>query len=427
LPTFLDAIHKELPRAGLLRWASIFFSLSVLTILLSVAASQTFFTLAGALYAVHLLRHPEVPRFPPVKLPLALFCLTTIISIGWAENPVIGWLAVRKFTLFLILLFALNLILTRRHLVALYASLFAESAAAGVLSVWQFVEQYREVRIAHPGRIYRFMTLYRITGFLGHWINFGGQQMLVFVAMVGFLLLAGREAGRAGGERPERTSRRTRALAWLAFALVCLSILLNLSRGVWVGCFVGGVYLVARWRARWLLALPVLAAVALVAAPKLVRERAESIVQPQGDSSVAMRVEMLRVGLNMVRRHPWVGVGPNNIPEVYDLYLPPHQAPIPGYHDHLHNNFVQFAAERGLPCLAAWMWLMAALGWHCWRIRGQKIRLRWLAEAGFAAWLAMLVEGTFEFSFGSTPVLMLFLFVIASPFVVQTLDQTSAE
>lgn len=410
----------------MLRWASIFLSLSVLTILLSIAASQLFLTLAGTLYAVHLLRHPAAPSFPPIKLPLALFCLTTVISIGWAENPTLGWLAVRKFTLFLILLFAVNLIVSGKHLMALYGALCAESAAAGVLAAYQFLEQYRAVRMAHPNQVYRFMTLFRITGFMGHWINFGGQQMLVFTVLLGFLLLARREGGAAAaGERAAAGGSPMNALGWLAFALVCLSILLNLSRGVWLGCFVAGVYLVARWRARWLLALPALLAIGFFAAPKLVRERAESLVRPAGDSSIAMRVEFLQVGLNMIRRHPWVGVGPNNIPEVYNLYLPRGQAPIPGYHDHLHNNFVQFAAERGLPCLAAWVWLMMALGWHAWHVRGEVSHLRWVVDAGIAGWMAMMVEGTFEYSFGSTPVLMLFLFVIASPFVVQNLERAS--
>lgn len=130
----------------------------------------------------------------------------------------------------------------------------------------------------------------------------------------------------------------------------------------------------------------------------------------------------------MIKKHPWVGVGPGNIEKVYLLYLPRGEAPIAGYHEHLHNNFLQIAAERGLPSLIAWVWLLAALGWHMWRIRrrtmlgGHPIGL---VDGAIAAWLAFLVEGCFEFNFGTSPVLMVFLFVMSTPFVVERLESQS--
>jgi hypothetical protein len=42
---------------------------------------------------------------------------------------------------------------------------------------------------------------------------------------------------------------------------------------------------------------------------------------------------------------------------------------------------------------------------------------RWIADAALAGWLAFLAEGCFEFNFGTSPVLMVFLFVISTPFV----------
>jgi hypothetical protein len=81
-----------------------------------------------------------------------------------------------------------------------------------------------------------------------------------------------------------------------------------------------------------------------------------------------------------------------------------------------------FAAERGLPCLAAWVWLMAALGWHTWRVRRELAGGRWVADAALAAWLAFLIEGCFEFNFGTSPVLMVFLFVVSAPFVAEQIE-----
>jgi O-antigen ligase len=134
---------------------------------------------------------------------------------------------------------------------------------------------------------------------------------------------------------------------------------------------------------------------------------------------------MWDVGLKMVRKHPWVGVGPGNIPLVYAQYLPPGAIPQEGYHDHLHDNFLQLAAERGLPCLIAWLWFMLALGWQVLRIRRRLSTLRWVADAALAAWLAFFAEGFFEFNFGTSPVLMVFLFVMSTPFVAEHLESVS--
>lgn len=412
----VESARAELPAQTLARWASIFFSLSVLTFLISLAASQVFLVLAAAVYGAHLIHTKSAPEFPAVKLPLALFCLLSILSIFWAENPTVGWFAVRKLILFLILLLAINLVTSARHLKILYQALFLESALAGILASAQFVRHYRVEQALHPAHVYTYMTNDRASGFMGHWMNFGGQQMLVFIALISFLLLALR-AGK---------------IWWLAGAVVATSIILNFTRGVWLGCFIACVYLVARWRPSGLWALPVLVIAGYFASPGLIRRRLESVRHPSTDPSLALRFEMWQVGWRMIQQHPLVGVGPNNIPETYTLYLPPGEIPQVGYREHLHNDFIQLAAERGLPCLAAWVWLIAAFGWHALRVRRELIRGSiampqvWLLDASFACWLAFLAEGCFEFNFGTSPVLMVFLFIASTPFIVELQSRSHA-
>jgi len=401
----------HLPAAKSACWASIFFSLSILTLLFSLAAAQMFLAAAGIAYAVHLFRnHPRI-SFLPVKAPLALFIGWTILSTFWAINPAAGGFAIRKLVLFVILLLAVNLIIGMKHLETLYLVLFLEAAIASVLAAVQFVMQYRAVRAEHPHHVYLMMTSSRITGFMGHWMNFGGQQMLVFVVLLACLLL-----------RP-----RTRAIWWFIAACVAVSIILNFTRGVWAGCFAATLYLVARWKPKLLWFVPVLVAVLAFASPKMVRERMDSVLHPSNDTSIAMRFEMWNVGLKMIRKHPWVGVGPNNINEEYVEYLPPGVMPAAGYHAHLHNDYIQFAAERGLPCLAAYLWLMGALLWHFLKIRKQSTSGRWIVDGAVAAWLALVLEGCFEFNFGTSPVLMMFLFVASTPFIVAQAEGAETE
>ena len=415
--------RAALPAASLAQWASIFFSLSVLTFLISLATAEAFLAAASVAYFAHLLRDRPGIKFPPVKLPLALFCLTTLVSVWYAASPAVGGFAVRKLALFLILLLAVNLIVSAAHAVALYKALFLESALAGLVATAQFVREYRTVRALHPQRVYFYMTTERISGFMGHWMNFGGQQMLIFAALVAFLLLGARRAP----DPPEPRAPNAASRGWWALlATVALSIALNFTRGVWLGCFVATLYLVGRSRPRWLWALPVLLVAGYLAAPSLVQRRVNVLRHPGSDPSLAIRFEMWDVGLRMMARHPWVGVGPNNIKQVYTLYLPPGTTALVGYHEHLHSDFLQLGAERGLPCLVAWLWLMVALVARAWRIRRRLARFKrptWMVDAAIAGWLAVVVEGGFEFNFGTSPVLIVFLFVASTPFVVEHLGE----
>ena len=443
-----------------------FFSLHVLTLLLSIAASQAFLAAATLAYFTHLLRLRHVPsgtwlrlapdggglrptiRFPPVKLPLLLFCLATFNSVLWAEHPALGWFALRKLVLFLILLLSVNLVASARHLGALFRGLFFVAALTGLVATAQFVIQYHSVRRLYHDRVYFYMTLTRIHGFMGHWMNFGGQQMLLFSALLAFLLMYHGVIPGAARNLPlfrgvlrtkdqskiPRCARndtlqdgRGKGLYWLLLAVVATSLVLNFTRCVWLGSVVATVYIIARWKPRALWALPVLLVVAYLAAPSLIRRRVSLAFHPREDPALAIRLEMWGAGLRMVREHPWVGVGPGSIPLVYTQYLPPGATPMIGYHDHLHDNFLQLAAERGLPCLTAWLWFMLALAWNILRIRGRLSSQRWVADAAFAAWLAFFAEGFFEFNFGTSPVLMVFLFVMSTPFIAEHLESHAQE
>jgi O-antigen ligase len=423
LRAFIESWWTELPHAPAARWAALFFSLHILTLLISVTVTQAFLAAATVAYLTHLLRSRPTISFPPLKLPLLLFCLTTLNSVLWAEHPAGGWVAVRKLVLFLILLLSVNLVASARHFGALFRGLFLVSALAGLVGIAQFVIQYHSVCHLHQERVYYYMTLTRIHGFMGHWMNFGGQQMLVFTALLAFLLLSASLAkGFLAGQKG-----KGKGLYGLVISVVATSLVLTFTRGVWLGCFVAILYIVARWKLRTLWVIPVLLVVAYLAAPSMIRRRVSLAFHPSDEPALAIRLEMWGAGLRMVREHPWVGVGPENIPRVYTQYLPPGTTPIWGYHGHLHDNLLQLAAERGLPCLVAWLWFMLALGWHILRIRGRLSGGRWVADAAFAAWLAFLAEGFFEYNFGTSPVLMVFLFLMSTPFVAEHLESRGQE
>ena len=123
----LERTCGELPRSPFLSWAAVLFTLFVLTLQISLAASQAFLAGAGILYVIHLWQARPRVLFLPVKLPLALFCVLSVVSIFWAANPRAGWFAVQKLVLFLIWLLAINLVVSAEHLRRLLQGLFLVS------------------------------------------------------------------------------------------------------------------------------------------------------------------------------------------------------------------------------------------------------------------------------------------------------------
>jgi O-antigen ligase len=128
---------------------------------------------------------------------------------------------------------------------------------------------------------------------------------------------------------------------------------------------------------------------------------------------------MMRSGFDIAATHPWLGVGPNMVPFVYPIYRLEGAPELQNIH--LHNNVVQIAAERGLPCLAAWIWLIAlGIAGTSQSFRGSPpgTRERALAAGSLALLVAGMTAGLFEYNFGDSEFLMLFLFAIAIPIVL---------
>jgi len=135
------------------------------------------------------------------------------------------------------------------------------------------------------------------------------------------------------------------------------------------------------------------------------------------DASSRDRIYMWQAGVDMIREKPIFGQGPDMVEKVYPQYrwpgAPNKDAP------HLHNNAFQIAAERGLPCLAWWLWWVAAALGDAYRAarRGDPDRL-W-GVAALAVLVAIMVAGLFEYNFGDSEILMLVLLVSALPYTLR--------
>jgi O-antigen ligase len=209
-----------------------------------------------------------------------------------------------------------------------------------------------------------------------------------------------------------------------ALGLTTAALVMTHTRGAWIGLAVGVVLLLGCRQKRFLLVLPVVAVVIFWAAPDAVRVRIRSIVNPQ-DVTARERLYMWSSGLQMIRDHPWTGVGINGVRGVYQDYKHPNA--VRDQRAHLHSNAFQIAAERGLIGVACWLWMWVAWYRQAWKIcRGLghgNSRAMALVVGSLASVTGFHVAGLFEYTFGDSEVIMLVYFLMALPSVVRGVDQ----
>ena len=97
------------------------------------------------------------------------------------------------------------------------------------------------------------------------------------------------------------------------------------------------------------------------------------------------------------------------------------QRPLPeGWYGHLHNDYIQYAAERGIPTLIAMLWLIGKVLWDfasALRRKLSSLEARFVLHGAIAVILAILAEGLLEYNLGDSEVLTLFLATIAFGYV----------
>ncbi len=163
--------------------------------------------------------------------------------------------------------------------------------------------------------------------------------------------------------------------------------------------------------------LPIVLAVFIALAPASVTKRFFSMFD-MNDPTNRDRVAMIHIGERMVAARPLTGVGPNMVQRLYGDYRGPDA--VNRVNPHLHNDFVQIAAERGLPALAIWIWFLVAVVRDLWRrFQSSPPFERFAAAGGLAATAALVTAGLFEYNFGDSEVLMLFLILVTLPAAAQ--------
>jgi O-antigen ligase len=362
----------------------------------SITGAQAAILVAQAAWLVKLVRAPNKRALHfPLLLPMATFYLASVLASATAADP---WLSFKDLRNIFEPAFFFLLVnhVSGDERAATFSYILI--AAATLMAVYGLMQSMAEG------------AAFRVHGTMSIYMTFAGILMLSALVVMAQLLFFPRGRwfwGLVG-----------------SLALLIAALVMTHTRGAWIGFAAGAALILGCRQKRLLLALPVVAVAVFLAAPEAVRVRIRSIIDPQ-DVTARERLYMWGSGVQIVRDHPWTGVGINGVKSVYQAYKHPNA--VRDQRAHLHSNLFQIAAERGLIGVACWLWIWVAFygqAWTIFRVRGPDTpRASALVVGSLASITGFHVAGLFEFTFGDSEVIMLVYFLMALPYVVMGVDR----
>jgi len=376
--------------------ASLFF---VAHLLFGWAIGLSNVLLGLALLALLLPRGP-LPRLSPAARPASRLAIAYLLLLGAAIaasiSPTLSLRDASELFSFATFFLALLLLRSEARVRWLIDALLLVGAALAVWGLAQSLWGYGELDR-------------RIRGPYSHYMTFSGVLLMLDLLLVARLL----ERPRAPDARGVSRWLDRPWVAWTILLLVTSALFASLTRGAWVALVVALLWVVGRRRPKLLALAPAVAVAFVVVAPVPVVARLLSIADPT-DPSNYDRLCMAEAGLRMVGERPLLGVGPSQVRRIYPIYRHPTAPRVDT--PHLHNAFLQIAAERGIPALSVLVAMILAALVAAERGLRQGGRALDLHLGIQGALVAFSVAALFENNWGDTEVQRLALFLLAAPY-----------
>ncbi|MCU0275383.1 MAG: O-antigen ligase family protein [Acidobacteria bacterium] len=362
----------------------------------SIAACYVLATVILLLFLLHLLRGGPFPPLPLFCWFFLAYVFFTLLATVFSLDPGASFRDNKELLIFLLLPIYIWLLDSWKRVRLSLGTVLAAgafSALAGIFSV------------AGKGIAAGVVLSDRLKGFTSHWMTYSGLLMLPFIFFAVRLML-------------RRGERKQTAMTVTALGLMLAAIAFSLTRNVWLGIALAlGLFFVF-FKPKYFLVLAPLLLVLVLLAPPAVRSRAFSIVDLQ-DSSNRDRIYMVYSGLKIFQDRPWTGVGSHNIQKVIlgdeRRYRHPQAERV---NLHLHNNFLQILAERGIFALASFILAcLSILLQLARRLKAQAGEQRAVTAGVLFAFIGFLAAGMFEYNFGDSEIKFLLFYFISLPFL----------
>ncbi len=358
----------------------------------SIAACYILSTVILVLFLVHLLRGGKFASLPFFSWFFAAYIFFTLLATVFSVDRAASIRDNKELLIFLLVPIYLWLLDSWKRV---RLSLWAVLASAVLSSLAGIFTVLRQGIVLND----------RLKGFTSHWMTYSGLLMFPFIFFIVRLVL-----------RHDR--KKEAATISLALVLMLAAIAFSLTRNVWLGIAAAlGLFLVF-FRPKYLLILAPLLLILALLAPPAVRSRVLSIVDLQ-DESNRDRIYMVYSGLKIFQDRPWTGVGSNNIEKTIAGNEARYRHPLAKkINPHLHNNFLQILAERGIFALASFVLACLCIILQlAKRLKACTGEMRAITAGVLFAFIGFLVAGMFEYNFGDSEIKFILFYFISLPFL----------
>lgn len=381
----------------LTRILPIILALCLLANWLSITASQILLVLALILWIILMAQKKVTFSFPAYFWALIAYSALSLVSCFTSDNPAVSFRDSRELLLFLIVPITYVGFSRVKEISQANLAILVGAFLSIIVSLFYAFFQ------ASPGE--------RISGFMGHYMTQAGLLMLFCALALSHFLLS---------------QTKFRFLWGIGFVLASFAVILTLTRSAWIGVIVVVAVIIYFYKPKLLVLIPIVGALLFLVSPSHVKNRALSIFNPKAYSNY-QRLEYLQAGLKIIRDYPFFGTGPSTVHVIFKR--PKYELSEDARNNvHLHNNFIQIAAERGIPTLLVWLvfivWVLLSL---IKQLKNKDPTLFPLTAAAMAALLALLAAGLFEYNFGDSEITTLLLYLITIPFAAERLLSVKTE
>ena len=372
------------------------------TICVSIFAAQIGFYLAFATQAFAWIRR----RIPFVRTPLDPFLLAyvaaEVVSCVFSQDRPQNLLHMKRLILPAMFYVAAHAVRTERGLAWVIGPFLAIANVLSVIGIARYLSGPADLE--HRVRFWQ------------HVLTTSDLLMMADLIALGLLLRV--------------RSLAVRAAAAASLLLITSCLVFTYSRSAWFGLLVGAMMMLAFVRPR-LIAVAAVAVVILMAlAPSSLRDRMLSAVNPRHPGN-AERVNMWRAGIEIVKHHPWTGIGDIGTEHFYVRYAPNPTRELAG---HLHSNVVMLAVTLGIPGLIVMLALFVRILLMlitCVRDPGGGGLTGGGGIAGavplgaLGAYVGFQVIGLFEWNFGDAEIALTMWLLIGLALAVQRMKITT--
>lgn len=356
----------------------------------SIALCYMVFTLLIISSGISYFKKSGTLTFPPYFKYIIIFSILTLISTIFSIDRSASFKENKE--IFIFLLIPVFILALRR--IEMYKTAVNTVLYSAVLSslIGIFISIREGISLQH-----------RLKGFSSHWMTYSGLLMLVFVF---FTILNIYE-----------NNKKKKLLHFILLFPVLVSIFLSLTRSAWIGIFVStGIFFIYYFRKqpKILITTFIVLSIIFMLLPGPIKSRVFSIFDIN-DTTNLDRLYMAYTTLEIVKDYPLTGVGSDNVKKIYAEYRHPEATK---NNPHLHNNFFQIAAERGIITLLVFiLFFISLITDLSAKIKNGTVFEKKISTAVLFLVISFLTSGMFEYNFGDTEIKFLFFFFISIPYL----------